>query len=129
MLMIYIILLGLIVISMIVSAIVLLKNCKVFDTLLLRFMEVNQQFYINQGNLIKNQQYLLNKIEDNISRSSLIIKSVEKLESINKDLKNSISQIKLSNIKNVNLLKGVNHGEKVNEKPDHDREGNPKRIG
>jgi hypothetical protein len=92
-------------------------------------MEINQQFYINQNNLVKNQQYLLNKIEENISRSSLVIKSIEKLESINRDIKNSVHQINLSNVKYSNILKGANHGEKVNEKPDHDREGNPKRIG
>ena len=101
---------------------------KTFDGLLLKFLEINQNFYVNQNNLVKNQQYLTNKAEENISHLSLILKSINQLEAINRDLKSSINQIKLSNIKNTNLLKEVNHGEKTYQKPDHGNQGNPERA-
>jgi hypothetical protein len=78
-------------------------------------MEVNQQFYTNQNTLVKNEQYLINKMGESVSHLSLISKSVEKLDSLSRDFKREIDRLHSSNIKNLSL-KGVNNVKEINEK-------------
>jgi len=115
----YLLIFGFLIVLFIIGIVLLGIALKTFDSLLMKFIKVNQDFYINQNNINKNQQHALNKMTESILHTSMIGKSTEKLESIIKELKNAVYQIKLSNFKNTDTLKEVNRGKKTHQTSDN----------
>jgi hypothetical protein len=115
---------------LIAEAIIFGLGLKAFDNLLLKFLQINQRFYTDQNNLLKNEQYLINKINESSIKVSQMSTIVSKSEAVNKDLRNMLSLLtkSISALKSIHNeeLKGVSYGKETDRKPDQNNSGDNK---